>query len=51
MQALEIKTIFTMAVCGFEVPITETVIVSWAVMLILIVVSLLLNRKIKVVPS
>jgi F-type H+-transporting ATPase subunit a len=51
MQALEIKTIFTLTVFGIEMPITETVIVSWAVMLILIIASLLLTRKLKAVPS
>jgi F-type H+-transporting ATPase subunit a len=50
MEALEIKTIFTMSVFGFRIPITETVIVSWMVMLILIIASLILTRKLKVIP-
>jgi F-type H+-transporting ATPase subunit a len=51
MGALEIRTIFTLAMFGMEIPITETVLVSWAVMLILIVASLLLTRKLKEVPT
>jgi F-type H+-transporting ATPase subunit a len=51
MEALEIKTIFTLTVLGWKIPITETVIVSWAVMLILIIVSLALTRRLQEVPS
>ena len=51
MEALEIKTVFTLTLFGFPVPITETVIISWAVMLILVVASLVLTRKLKIIPS
>ena len=51
MDALEIKTIFTLNVPGFSIPITETVIVSWIVMLILIIGSLILTRSLKLIPS
>ena len=51
MEALEIQTIFTITAFGMSIPITETVIVSWAVMLILIVASLALTRKLKEVPT
>ena len=51
MEALEIKTIFTLNLGGFTVPITETVIISWAVMLILITASLIFTRRLKQVPS
>ena len=50
MDILEIKTIFTLNVFGLSIPITETVIVSWIVMLILIVVSLGLSRNLKTIP-
>jgi F-type H+-transporting ATPase subunit a len=50
MEALEIKTIFTLTLGGLSIPITETVIVSWAVMLILIAVSLILTRRLKEIP-
>ena len=51
MNAMEYKTIFTLSLFNIEIPITETVIVSWAVMLIIIIGSLLLTRKLKTVPS
>ena len=51
MEALEIKTIFTLTLAGYKIPITETVIISWAVMLILIAGSLLLTRRLKLIPS
>jgi F-type H+-transporting ATPase subunit a len=51
MEALEIKTIFTITLFGVTVPITETVIVSWGVMLVLIIASLLLTRKLKEIPT
>ena len=50
MEALEIKTAFTLTIAGISIPITETVVVSWMVMLILIVVSLLLTRNLKTIP-
>jgi F-type H+-transporting ATPase subunit a len=51
MEALEIKTIFTLSLFGYSFPITETVIVSWAVMLFIIIASLLLTRKLREVPA
>ena len=51
MEALEIKTIFIINAFGFSIPITETVIVSWIVMIVLIVGSLVLTRGLKSVPS
>jgi len=51
MEMLEIKTILTINVAGFSIPITETVIISWVIMLILIVASLLLTRSLKEVPT
>ena len=51
MEALEIKTIFSIIIAGHTIPITETVIVSWIVMLILIIVSLLLTRRLREIPA
>ena len=51
MEAMEIRTIFTLTMFGMEIPITETVIVSWAIMVILIAASLLLTRRLREVPS
>jgi len=51
MDILEIRTIFTLNIAGLSIPITETVIVSWLVMLLLIVGALLLTRRLKEIPS
>ena len=51
MDALKIRTIVTLNIAGLSIPITETVIVSWIVMFILIIGSLVLTRKLKVIPS
>jgi F-type H+-transporting ATPase subunit a len=51
MEALEIKTIFSLNMFGYAIPITETVVISWIVMVILIIASLILTRKFSVVPS
>ncbi|MDR0324054.1 MAG: F0F1 ATP synthase subunit A [Treponema sp.] len=51
MDAIEIKTIVSFNLFGKTIPITETVIVSWIVMLILIAGSLILTRRLRVIPS
>jgi F-type H+-transporting ATPase subunit a len=51
MEALEIKTIFTFTMFNQIIHISETVIVSWAVMLLLIIASVILTRRLKVIPS
>jgi F-type H+-transporting ATPase subunit a len=51
VDALDIKTLFVINIAGYSIPITETVIISWGVMLILITASILLTRKLKVVPT
>jgi F-type H+-transporting ATPase subunit a len=50
MEALEIKTVFVLHLAGLAVPITETVIVSWLVMAILIIASLILTRRFSEIP-
>ena len=51
MEALEITTAFTLNFAGLSIPISETVVISWLVMLILITASILLTRKLKEIPS
>ena len=51
MDLLEIKTVFSVNIGSISIPITETVIVSWLVMLILIIGSLVFTRRLKEVPS
>ena len=50
MEALEIKTMFSLTLFGYTIPVTETVIISWLVMGILIIGSLILTRKLKAIP-
>ncbi|MDR2052590.1 MAG: F0F1 ATP synthase subunit A [Treponema sp.] len=50
MEALEIKVIFTLNLFGYSVPVTETVVVSWVVMLALIGASLFLTRRMREIP-
>jgi F-type H+-transporting ATPase subunit a len=50
MEVLEIKTIFTLSLFGHSIPITETVVITWLVMLILIAAALLLTRQLREVP-
>jgi F-type H+-transporting ATPase subunit a len=51
MEALEIKTIFFLTIFGSTIPITETVVISWGVMVVLILSSIILTRRLKTVPS
>jgi F-type H+-transporting ATPase subunit a len=51
LEALEIKKVFTLSLFDFSIPITETIIVSWAVMLFLIIASVLLTRRLKETPA
>lgn len=50
MEALEIKTVFSLSLFGYTIPITETVIISWLVMLILIAAALILTRRLREIP-
>jgi F-type H+-transporting ATPase subunit a len=50
MEALEIKVIFTLTLFGHIVPITETVMISWVVMLVLIAASLIITRRMREIP-
>jgi F-type H+-transporting ATPase subunit a len=51
MEALKINTVFTLTLFNYQIPITETVIVSWAVMIILITAAILLTRRLKQIPE
>jgi F-type H+-transporting ATPase subunit a len=50
VDILEIKTIFTISAFGHAIPITETVVVTWLVMLILIAAAFVLTRGLREVP-
>jgi len=51
MDALEIKIILKPTIAGYSIPITETVIVSWLAMAILVAASLVFTRKLNVIPA
>ena len=51
MEALEIKTIFSFSLFGYSIPITETVLISWLVMVVIIAASIVLTSKLKEVPD
>ena len=51
MESLEIKTVFSFTFAGREIPVTETVIVTWVVMIILIAGSMLLTRRLRQIPE
>jgi F-type H+-transporting ATPase subunit a len=51
MEGLEIKTIFTINLPWLAIPITETVVVSWGIMLVIITASIIFTRRLKEVPT
>jgi len=51
VEALDVNTVFTLTMLGFDIPITETVLVSWVVMFILIVASLAVTRRLREIPT
>jgi F-type H+-transporting ATPase subunit a len=51
MEALEFKTVFSIRIAGWELPVTETVVVTWVVMGLLVVASFLLTRRLREVPQ
>lgn len=50
IESLAIKTVFTIKLGGLNIPVTETVVLSWVVMLVLILAALLITRRFKTVP-
>lgn len=50
MKSLEIETVFTINVAGHRIPVTETVVVSWVAMALLIIAALLVTRNLKRIP-
>jgi len=51
VEALDVNTVFTLTVLGFGLPITETVLVSWVVMFVLTVASLVATRRLREIPT
>jgi F-type H+-transporting ATPase subunit a len=50
MGSLNIETVFTITIAGHKIPVTETVIVSWAAMALLIIAALLVTRNLQKIP-
>jgi F-type H+-transporting ATPase subunit a len=51
MASLDIKTVFSITVAGRTIPVTESVVVSWAVMALLIAGALVLTRNLQRIPK
>jgi F-type H+-transporting ATPase subunit a len=49
-KKMQIETVFTLKLGGLEVPITETVIITWVVMAIIILGSLWWRSRLEKVP-
>jgi F-type H+-transporting ATPase subunit a len=49
-ESLKFVTVFSVKLFGREIPVTETVVVTWLVMVILIAASFLLTRNLKQIP-
>jgi F-type H+-transporting ATPase subunit a len=49
-EALKFKTVFTIHAGSMEIPITETVIISWVGMILLVTGALLLTRRLRRIP-
>ncbi|MDR0376179.1 MAG: F0F1 ATP synthase subunit A [Spirochaetaceae bacterium] len=49
-ESLKFVTVFSFTFFGREIPVTETVVVTWAVMAVLIIAALLLTRNLKQIP-
>ncbi|MDR1930001.1 MAG: F0F1 ATP synthase subunit A [Treponema sp.] len=50
-EALKFHTVFTVKFPGFEIPVSETVVISWVVMAALILGALAFTRGLKTVPK
>jgi F-type H+-transporting ATPase subunit a len=49
-ESLELVTVFTLRFLGLEIPVTETVVVTWLVMAVLILVSFIITRHLRQIP-
>ena len=50
-ESLKFSTVFTLRIAGMELPITETVVVTWLVMALLIIPSLFVRKRLREVPK
>lgn len=50
-EELSPKTMFIFKIPGFEVPVTDTVVVMWIIMAAIIIFSIAITRRLKLIPS
>lgn len=50
IESLEIKTVFSFKIGSLTIPVTETVVLSWVVMVILILLAFFAVRRLRTVP-
>ncbi|MDR2660235.1 MAG: F0F1 ATP synthase subunit A [Spirochaetaceae bacterium] len=50
MKSLEINTVFTMTIAGHKIPVTETVVISWVTMALIIIAACVAVRKLERIP-
>lgn len=51
LQSMSPHDLFNINIFGFNIPVSDTVVVMWVVMAVLIIVALVLTRKMKLVPE
>jgi F-type H+-transporting ATPase subunit a len=50
MKSLDIETVFTITIAGRNIPVMETVIVSWLVMAVIIITAFVFTRNLRQIP-
>ncbi|HUW41922.1 MAG TPA: FoF1 ATP synthase subunit a [Rectinemataceae bacterium] len=50
-EAIAIKTVFTLHLFGYSVPISETILASWIVIAVIFLLGLVSTRRLKEIPS
>jgi F-type H+-transporting ATPase subunit a len=50
-EAISIQTAFTIQIGGLKIPVSETVVWTWIIMVVLVLASFLITRKLKEVPA
>ncbi len=50
-EAISIQTAFTLDIFGHEIPISETVVWTWIIMVVLVVTAFFITRKMQEVPA
>jgi F-type H+-transporting ATPase subunit a len=51
IEELQCETIFTMNLFGLKIPISESIVVTWGIMAVLMILTLIFVRNLKLVPG